>query len=170
MNTHNRQQDAMMEFTHFLESKKMRKTSERFAILEKAIGMKAHFDVDDLYDVMERDGFHVSKQTIYSTLELLCESGMLRRHRFGREAARYEAYVENHCHLICTQCGKVKDVDDQELLKQFCNRKFSAFTPSYSLLYVYGLCSACMRHNKREARRLKEIGKHKLKPKKQNRQ
>ncbi len=136
-------------FTIFLEAKKLRKTPERFAILEKILKMKVHFDVEELYLSLEDDAYHVSRATVYNTIDLLCECGILRKHQFSSQQAHYEIAGGNHFHLICMQCGKIKEVKDDEFLTTVMMRKYSAFTPSYFSAYLYGLCSTCVRHNKK---------------------
>ena len=141
--------DLMQSFTHFLESKKLRKTPERFAILEKVWKMRVHFDVEELYLALEADAYHVSRATVYNTIDLLCECGILRKHQFSSHQAQYELAGGNHFHLICTQCGKIKEVKNEEFINPFMRLKYAAFTPSYFSAYLYGLCSVCVRHNKK---------------------
>ena len=57
----------------------MRQTPERFAILDKTLEQKVHFDIDELYKNIEAD-YHVSRSTVYNTVELLCECNILRKH------------------------------------------------------------------------------------------
>lgn len=142
--------ELVESFTHFLESKKLRKTPERYAILDKVWEMRVHFDVESLYLAMEADAYHVSRATVYNTIDLLCECGILRKHQFGTHQAQYEVASGNHFHLICTQCGKIKEVKDDQFISQISNRKYTAFTPAYFSAYVYGLCSTCVRHNKKQ--------------------
>lgn len=142
--------NAVDTFTHYLESKGLRKTSERYAILEKVWSMKMHFDVETLYNMMERDAYHVSLATVYNTIDLLMECGLLRKHQFNSQPAQYEVALGSHFHLVCTQCGKVKEVEANEIISQVMSRRYTAFTPAYMSTYLYGLCSACVRHNKKK--------------------
>ena len=87
----------------------------------------------------------VSRATIYNTVDLLVDAGLIRKHQFGYNPAQYEKSYNmvSHHHLICTKCGKVQEVKDQELLNVLANKKFGKFTTSYYALYVYGLCNRC---------------------------
>lgn len=129
--------------TEFLQRRHLRKTPERFAILSKAIELSAHFDVDQLYNALETEGYHVSRATIYNTLELLCEAGILNRHLFATNQARYEVARGSHLHLICRRCGKIKEVDDPNLINSLLERNYEGFLPEYSSSSIYGLCEDC---------------------------
>lgn len=147
--------NAIDIFTRFLETKGLRKTSERYAILDKVWSMKTHFDVETLYNSMEHDAYHVSLATVYNTIDLLMECGLLRKHQFNSQPAQYEVADGSHFHLVCTQCGKVKEVEANEVITQVMSRRYVAFTPAYMSTYLYGLCSTCVRQNKKKLRTTK---------------
>lgn len=141
----------------YLESRKMRKTSERFAILDKIYTSSAHIDVVTLRQAMLADGFQVSRATIYNTLDLLIEAGLVRRITLGDGVARYERVIQanNHHHLICTRCGKVKEMKAVEVVGELLSRKPRSFEPMYYSLYIYGLCSRCAKADKTVAKEKK---------------
>lgn len=149
---------ARNKLTLYLESKKLRKTPERFAILDKVFSCNGHFDVMELYKMMEADAYHVSRATIYNTMDLLSDCGLVRRHQFGNQQAKYEKVCDslNHHHLICAECGKIKDVKDTEFMRYINTIKYPAFTTSYFMLYVYGVCSSCARKKKKKAKQSKK--------------
>lgn len=132
------------QLTDFLHSHHLRKTPERYAILEKAVELSAHFGVDQLYNAMETAGYHVSRATVYNTLELLCQAGILNRHIFATNQARYEVARGSHLHLICRQCGKIREVDEPELTSRLLTDAYDRFQPEYSSTIVYGICSDCL--------------------------
>lgn len=146
---------AKNKFTLYLKSKQLRKTPERFAILDKIFSLTGHFDVESLYCMLEDASYHVSRATIYNTIDLLIDCGLVRRHSFDNQQSKYEkvgATSPNHHHLICTECGKIKEVKDPEFSAYMNARKYNAFTTNYFQLYVYGICNNCARKKKREAR------------------
>lgn len=101
-------------FLAFLEQNQHRKTPERYAILDEIYSAKVHFDVDQLFIKMKSRNYHVSRATVYNTLDLLVESGLVKRHQFGQNISHYEqAYgYKQHDHLICNHCKKVFEFCD----------------------------------------------------------
>ena len=142
--------NAFERFTEYLRQRKLRNTPERSTILGKILSIDDHFDVDSLYLSLEKDTYHVSRATVYNTVNLLCECGILRKLQFGDQQAQYEKLLSkaNHHHLICTKCGKIKDVKDPEFVLYMNSKKYNAFTISYFSFYVYGICNNCLRRLK----------------------
>ena len=141
-------------FDEYLRSNNKRRTAERFAILEMVLKMPGHFSAETLSDLMKKDEFPVSVATVYSTLELLVEFGLLVRQRFSDKACLFEkasfSLSGMHHHLICTVCGKIKEVKDAVFTRHIEERKFQGFCQSYYTLNIYGICGACSRKNKRK--------------------
>lgn len=132
------------QLTDFMHEHHLRKTPERYAILEKAVELSAHFGVDQLYNAMETAGYHVSKATVYNTLELLCQAGILNRHIFATNQARYEVARGSHLHLVCRRCGKIREVDEPDLTYSLLTDAYTDFKPEYSSTIVYGICDNCL--------------------------
>ncbi len=145
---------ARVALTAFLKARKMRRTPERYAILEKVFSSDAHFYVDALHEALEMEGYHVSLSTVYSAIQLFMEAGLVRRHQFGNQPAQYERVLqgvtESHHHLVCNVCGRVRPVKDPELMAHVNALKYPTFKTEFFTLYVYGLCSRCQKRLKRE--------------------
>lgn len=143
--------DAYLKrFDQFLEQKDLRRTPERVAILQRILTFQSHFTIEALMQALEQDAFHVSRATIYNTMQLLVEAQLLRRHVFDGLQVHYEkAGATPHSHLICNVCGKVKEVRDPNFIAFMNARRFTAFTADYYSLYVYGTCSTCARKQKK---------------------
>lgn len=131
------------QFVSFLNSRKLRKTPERFEILRNVVSYKGHFDVDTLYTLMENNGYHVSKATVYNTLELLCDAGIIRKLLFDTHQARFELANLTHSHLVCTQCGDIREISLEGIDAKLAAMSFHGFNPAYVSTCIYGVCEKC---------------------------
>ena len=139
------------EFVEYLTLHKHRKTPERFVILDHIYSTKGHFDMDSLYRSMIDVNFRVSRATLYNTIDLLLDAGLVVKHQFGGNVSKYEkAYGnENHDHLICTTCGEVREAKNEVSIAPQL-KKIKKFTVNYYSMYIYGTCSKCNHAKKME--------------------
>lgn len=72
-------------FRNYLHTIGLHCTPERIEILQKAQEMPKHFDAKQLINALEQDSYHVSKATVYKTLELLCNCGLMACHHIEGE-------------------------------------------------------------------------------------
>lgn len=85
----------------YLKANGMRRTPERYAILEKVFSTDAHFYVDALHEALTLDGMHLSLSTVYAAVQLFLEAGLVRRHQFGNQPAQYERVPQGGRRAIC---------------------------------------------------------------------
>jgi Fur family ferric uptake transcriptional regulator len=127
--------------TEYLVSRSLRKTPERFAILDEIYSADGHFEIGELFIKMNDKNYRVSRATLYNTMELLIDSRLVIKHKFGRSQAQYEkAYqTSQHDHLIDTETGTVIEFSDpriNEIIKSACEA--NDFLPHHYSLYIYG--------------------------------
>lgn len=139
-------------FRAFLDERKYRKTNERFAILEEIYSRDDHFEADELHLTMKEKNFPVSRGTVYNTLEVLEECGLVIKHQFDNSiSARYEKSYgrKQHDHLFCVDCKKITEFCDPrlQLVQNMVNDTFDCEIIHHSLTF-YSKCKKPTCENK----------------------
>ncbi len=116
----------------YLQKKNYRNTPERYMILEEIYLLDGHFNVDDLYLIMLNKKYHVSKATIYNTIEMFLDAGLIRRHQFGEKnniSTSYEkSYFDmQHDHLVIYKQGSDREIVE---IIEFCDPRIQQIKTS----------------------------------------
>ncbi len=150
MNEEKRKQRAFSTLDDYLVLHRRRRTRERYEILDAALDMKPPFGLEELERKVVTGGFHVSRATVYNAMALFADAGLSRKVRLDGTADLWEmadpAAGNLKLRLVCSRCGKVRELKDAELSRQLSLRRFTSFTPSFYELYVNGICSRCRRN------------------------
>ena len=140
-----------MPFTHlflrYLREQGLPVTQQREQIADVVFATDGHLSVEDIEEKLRARGERIGKATIYRTLETLVKSGLVAEHDFGEGFKRYEHLFGQkpvRQHLVCSECGSVKEIDDPELLRlQERIARDQDFEPARYRLQMYGLCAGC---------------------------
>jgi Fur family ferric uptake transcriptional regulator len=113
-------QVAKEKFISFLERKSLRLTAQRHAIIETVFNTEEHFTAEQLLAWARQRDRSVSRATVYRTLPLLTESGLVREMDFGKDYKFYDPnYADHphHNHIICNDCEKIVEFDSEKIEK-----------------------------------------------------
>ncbi|MDP8218646.1 MAG: Fur family transcriptional regulator [Candidatus Theseobacter exili] len=137
-----------------------RMTAQREAVLEIMTKTREHLSAEDIYHQLHNLYPNIGLTTIYRTLELLVDTGLVYKFDFGDGRARYEISEgpdspDHHHHLVCTCCGKITNYTDfidkeRKLLNETemgLSKKFN-FKITNHLIQFYGLCEKCNKDEK----------------------
>lgn len=132
-------------FVNHLKKGNLRATEQRYEVLNSVLEMNGHFGAEDLFIRMKNEGKKVSRATVYNTLELLFELGVVSRHKVGNVFVYERAFGrEHHDHLICVNCGSIIEFQSEEIEKiqdEICKKY--RFKPIMHTHQIFGLCAKC---------------------------
>ena len=139
-------EEAWPLFVEFLKKKDARVTQARKIVLTQVFSRHDHFCADDLAAELSSGMNHVSRGTVYRTLSLMEEAGLVRVIRDTDVHAHYEHTFNHphHEHMICDNCGEFIEFSDEkimELITQSC--KEYSFSERNHRIVVFGTCKDC---------------------------
>ena len=138
---------ALLErFHHYLREHRQPLTRQRDLVANVVFLSEGHLSVDGIRRELKRQNMRVGMATVYRTLDLLEESGLVRAHEFGEGFKRYEPALAqgDHEHLICERCGRVVEFSNERL-----ERMLPALSDEHGFQHrshrveIYGVCRAC---------------------------
>ena len=140
---------AKQKFMAFLEGKNLRLTSQRQAIIDTVFSTEEHFTAEQLLGWSRRRDKSVSRATVYRTLPLLTESGLVREMDFGKDHKYYDPnYADHphHSHLICNDCDKIVEFESEKIdqLEDEISHRLG-FTVKAQRLQITGSCEELKR-------------------------
>jgi len=128
----------------FIERKGLRKTTQRDAIVEAAFSTTEHYTAEELLKRAKKLEPSVSRATVYRTLPLLVECGVLKEMDFGKEFKYYDPNYNDHPfhnHLICVDCDKIVEFDDINIdTLENCISKRLGFSPAKKIVRIEAKC------------------------------
>lgn len=129
-----------------LDDKHLKYTYERKIIFEEVSGLDAHFDADSLYERFKNKGLRISRDTVYRTLPLLLEAGVVQKSvgEGKREFFERVSGKGHHDHMVCVKCSAIIEFTCDEiesLQEEVCNKY------GFKLIFhdhrLFGHCKKC---------------------------
>jgi|TARA_B110001454_G_C12713666_1_gene431708 Fur family ferric uptake transcriptional regulator len=135
-------------FGRYLRENRLPVTPQREAVARTVFGSDEHLSVEEIVDLVRKEGAGAGKATVYRTLELLVKSELVAEHDFGEGFKRYEHRLSsepNHDHLICINCARVVEFKNPDLdTVEKSLAKTHGFYITKHKLEMYGLCLECV--------------------------
>jgi Fur family ferric uptake transcriptional regulator/Fur family peroxide stress response transcriptional regulator len=127
-----------------LRARGLRVTSQRIVIHRALCSETQHMTAEQVLEKVSRVLPGISLPTVYATLELLEDLGLVRRFGTGSGAVLFDSRVEPHGHTVCRRCGATADLDGSALPEEVAERAAeTGFVPDHTQLVVWGLCARC---------------------------
>jgi Fur family peroxide stress response transcriptional regulator len=145
----NRIQKSDASIIDILRKNGYKATPQRIAICRFALQSRDHPTAQRIYDEVKKVHQTVSLATVYKTLQILKEHGLVQELDLPESQARFDSYVAPHINLICMRCGSIQDFDDsaaREMVERVAAK--AEFTRTGQRLDIYGVCKTCRSRNK----------------------
>jgi len=137
-------------FHHWLRDHRLPVTRQRDAVALALFEAEGHLTADALQRRVKEQGHRVGTATVYRTLDILVEAGLVRAHEFGEGVRRFEASPDqgDHGHFVCTRCGAVAEFTHERIDRML---GFLADENGFLLqrhrVELHGLCRDCQRRD-----------------------
>ncbi len=133
-------------FRNFLGGKGLKLTKERTAVLSEIYSFHGHFEPEYLYLRIKDSGSKASRASVYRTLNLLVECGLVNRVTRSDKGNIYEHTYghTHHDHMICDSCGEIIEFYSEKLenlQNEICEK--NSFVGSSHALEIRGRCKKC---------------------------
>lgn len=138
---------AQVSLSQALRERGYRLTPQRLIIAEAVEKERQHFSAEEVFAEVRRSYPHLNISTVYRTLDLLAELGLVTQTDLGEGRVQYHGIGHSqHHHLVCQNCGQCLELDDS-LLKPLERSILEAygFRPQIAHFAIFGLCQACQK-------------------------
>tara|TARA_S200000501_G_C20721944_1_gene698845 strand:- start:164 stop:616 length:453 start_codon:yes stop_codon:yes gene_type:complete len=149
MNMNSNETEPIKILNSYLEEKGLRKTQERYLILDEIYKKNDHFDIETLYQIIIKKQ-KISKATVYNTIDILIHLKLIKKHSFLNKTLYEKSFQKKqHNHLICRDCDKVLEFCDPRIQNIINSIENSMdFVVSEHSLNFYGNCNNPKKCNK----------------------
>ena len=134
------------DFKDVMRKEGLKINPQRIAVLEEIVKGEGHLESEDVYMAIKVRNTHVSRATVYRTLDILVQHVFARKLNLGDGRARYERKIDSphHDHMICNDCGKIIEFVNDEIEKiQEEITKQQQFKLQQHIHQLFGICKEC---------------------------
>lgn len=132
-----------------LWEKRYKITPQRLEIIKLLSRDRSHPGATDILKRIRKTLPQISVSTVYYTLEMLKNEGLLRELEFYDKDNRYDVNVKDHINLICRKCGKIEDFAEAPSFSFKMIEEQTGFRPEGTRFEYYGYCKGCRDKRKR---------------------
>lgn len=135
-----------VNITEVLRNRGFKVTPQRLAIYKILFEERDHPTAEMIFEKLQTKYPTMSLATVYKTIEVFRDMGLVHSLNVGEDKARYEANIAPHIHMVCDDCGEIMDVFDAEIK---CLQDFAAEKSGYKIdecqMYFHGACPTCVK-------------------------
>ena len=132
-----------MNLGAYFERAGLRKTPQRFDVLEFLARRPVHATADEIFDALNKRDPRVSRATVYNCLRDLARTGLVREVPGEGKAARYDANLQRHHHFVCDECGTVEDIEWFDVPASAWRTVVGSRQVRESAVVLHGVCARC---------------------------
>lgn len=134
------------QFHEFIRERGLKSTRQRDDIAAWFFAARGHRSAGEIYNEVKAINASIGFSTVYRTMKLLCEAGLVAERHFGDGDALYENVSAHHDHVICNSCGKIVEFENDEIEKlQRRVAEQCGFVLESHKMELYGVCPDCQK-------------------------
>ena len=134
-----------IEIKNYLSDHDIKPSLQRMAVMQFLLANHVHPTADEVYTALQKEMPMLSKTTVYNTLKLLVDKGVVLYLTIDEKKARYDGNTFKHAHLKCLECGNVFDIPLCDSFKPHEVEQTNGFTILDTQVYHNGYCNNCLK-------------------------
>ncbi|MBN1308765.1 MAG: transcriptional repressor [Chitinispirillaceae bacterium] len=144
--------EKLLQIEKTLKKKGLSITNQRRMIIAEILRSGSHFDIESLAAAMRLKNPKTARATVYRTVKILTDAGMVKKEMFGETHSHYEVMEQEHGHFVCTSCGKIVELSCSTLERFLTTLvKTHDFTIGHHSIELFGICGKCKQKRRRGA-------------------
>ena len=141
-------QERIERFPTACRSAGLKVTPQRIAVFSMLVNTKAHPSPEEVFIEIRKTSPSISLATVYKILEMFHLKGFIKRVSTNDQVTRYDGNLEPHHHVICNQCGHIKDIMGVvDTLPEPTNGELGGFQITSKEIQYHGTCADCASNN-----------------------